>query len=97
MNNLYDYILEKKNNIPNYLKLFKEGENNMNNLYDYILENLMIIEDEEDPKVLMMVYAKIAGIVGYAFIKEDIGEEEATELMYMLKQNVYSCIDQLDS
>ena len=83
MKNLYDYILNKE-------------ENNMNNLYDYILKNLMIIEDEEDPKILMMVYAKIAGIVGYAFIKEDIGEEEATKLMYMLKQNVYSCIDKLD-
>lgn len=69
----------------------------MNKVYKEILLNLMLIENEEDPLVRMLAYAKIGGIVEYALVKEDIGEEEATELMYMLKQNVYSCIDQLDS
>lgn len=45
----------------------------------------------------MIAYAKISGIVEYAFEKEDIEEEIAEELMHMLLQSIQSCIDQLDS
>ena len=44
----------------------------------------------------MIAYAKVGGIVEYAFVKEDIEEEKANELMNVLEQNIYSCIDQLD-
>lgn len=67
-----------------------------NKLYKEILLNLMLIENEEDPLVRMLAYAKIGGIVEYALVKEDIEEEKAKEFMHLLEQNVYSCIDQLD-
>ena len=69
----------------------------MNTLYKEILLNLMLIENEEDPRVRMLAYAKIGGIVEYAFVKEDIGEESANKFMYAILQAIYSCIDQLDS
>ena len=69
----------------------------MNTLYKEILSNLMLIENEEDPIVRMIVYAKIGGMVKYAFIKEDIEKENAEELMNMLKVNIYLCVGQLDS
>lgn len=77
--------------------LFKEGENNMNKLYKEILLNLMLIENEVDPIVRMLAYAKIAGIVEYAFAKDDIEEEKAKEFSHILIQLIYSCIDQLNS
>ena len=69
----------------------------MNKVYKEILLNLMLIENEEDPLVRMLAYAKIGGIVEYAFVKEDIGEESANKFMYAIEQAIYSCIDQLDS
>lgn len=69
----------------------------MNNVYDVILLNLMLIENEENPLIRMIAYAKIGGIVEYSLVKEDIKEEKAEQLMYLLTQNIYSCIDQLDS
>lgn len=69
----------------------------MNILYKEILLNLKLIENENDPIVRMVAYAKIAGIVEYAFVKEDIEEEKANELANLLEHNIYSCIDQLDS
>lgn len=90
-------ILEKKNNIPTYLKILQKDKNNMNTLYKEILSNLMVIENEEDPIVRMIVYAKIGGMVRYAFIKEDIKEENAKQVMWLLTKNIQSCIDQLNS
>ena len=69
----------------------------MNKVYKEILLNLMLIENEEDPLVRMLAYAKIGGIVEYALVKEDIEEEKAKEFMRLLEQNIYSCIDQIDS
>ena len=69
----------------------------MNTLYKEILLNLMLIENEEDPLVRMLAYAKIGGIVEYALVKEDIEEEKAEYFMRLLEQNIYSCIDQLNS
>lgn len=69
-----------------------KGENNMNELYKEILLNLMLIEDEKDPIVRMLAYAKIGGMVKYALIKEDIEKENAEELMNMLKENIYVCV-----
>ena len=69
----------------------------MNTLYKEILSNLMVIENEEDPLLKMIAYAKIGGIVEYAFVKDDIKEEKAKQLMCLLTQNIQSCIDQLDS
>ena len=69
----------------------------MNNLYDCILKNLMKIENEVDPIVRMVAYAKIGGIIEYAFVKDDIKEEKAKQLMYLSTQNIQSCIVQLDS
>lgn len=68
----------------------------MNKLYKEILLNLMLIENEEDPIVRMIAYAKIGGMVKYAYIKGDIEEENAEELMNMLKKNIYLCVDQLN-
>lgn len=69
----------------------------MNKLYKEILLNLMLIENEVDPIVRMVAYAKIGGIIEYAFVKDDIKEEKANQLMCLLTQNIQSCIDQLDS
>lgn len=69
----------------------------MNKLYKEILLNLMLIENEVDPIVRMVAYAKIGGIIEYAFVKDDIKEEEAKQLMCLLTQNIQSCIDQLNS
>lgn len=69
----------------------------MNTVYKEILLNLMLIENEEDPLIRMLAYAKIGGIVEYAFVKDDIEEEKAKELMFVLEQLIYSCIDQLNS
>lgn len=69
----------------------------MNQLYKEILLNLMLIENEEDPILRMLAYAKIGGIVEYALVKEDIEEESAEKFMYAIVQAIYSCIDQLDS
>ena len=69
----------------------------MNKLYKEILLNLMLIENEVDPIVRMVAYAKIGGIIEYAFVKDDIKEEKAKQLMCLLTQNIQSCIDQLDS
>ena len=69
----------------------------MNKVYKEILLNLMLIENEEDPLLRMLAYAKIGGIVEYGFVKEDIGEESANKFMYAIQQAIYSCIDQLDS
>ena len=69
----------------------------MNKLYKEILLNLRLIENEEDPLVRMIAYAKINGIVEYAFVKDDIGEESAKKFMHTVLQAIYSCIDQLDS
>lgn len=74
-----------------------EGENNMNTIYKEILLNLNLIENEEDPLIRMLAYAKISGIVEYAFIKEDIGEESVNKIMYAIRQAISSCIDQLNS
>lgn len=52
----------------------------MNTLYKEILLNLRLIENEEDPIARMIAYAKIGGIVEYAFVKEDIEEESAKNL-----------------
>ena len=90
-------ILEKKNNIPIIQNCLKKEKNNMNTLYKEILLNLMLIENEVDPIVRMVAYAKIGGMVRYAFIKEDIEEESAKQVMCLLTQNIQSCIDQLDS
>ena len=68
----------------------------MNKLYKEILLNLMLIENEVDPIVRMVAYAKIGGIIEYAFVKDDIKEEKAKQLMCLLTQNIQSCIDQLD-
>lgn len=69
----------------------------MNTLYKEILLNLNLIENEEDPMVRMLAYAKIGGIVEYAFVKDDIEEESAKRFMRAIEQAIYSCIDQLDS
>lgn len=69
----------------------------MKKLYKEILLNLMLIENEVDPIVRMVAYAKIGGIIEYAFVKDDIKEEKAKQLMCLLTQNIQSCIDQLDS
>lgn len=69
----------------------------MNKVYKEILLNLMLIVNEEDPLLRMIAYAKIGGIVEYAFLKEDIGEESAKKFMHAIEQAIYSCIDQLDS
>ena len=69
----------------------------MNKLYKEILLNLMLIENEVDPIVRMVAYAKIGGIIEYAFVKDDIKEEKAKQLMCLLTQNIQSCINQLDS
>lgn len=69
----------------------------MNTLYKEILLNLYLIENEEEPLTRMLAYAKIGGIVEYAFVKDDIEEEKAKQFMRLLEQNIYSCIDQLDS
>lgn len=69
----------------------------MNTLYKEILLNLMLIENETDPLVRIIAYAKIGGIIEYAFVKDDIKEEKAKQLMYLLTQIIKSCIDQLDS
>lgn len=69
----------------------------MNKLYKEILLNLMLIENEVDPIVRMVAYAKIGGIIEYAFVKDDIKEEKAKQLMCLLTQNIQSCIEQLDS
>ena len=69
----------------------------MNKLYKDILLNLMLIENEVDPIVRMVAYAKIGGIIEYAFVKDDIKEEKAKQLMCLLTQNIQSCINQLDS
>lgn len=69
----------------------------MNKVYKEILLNLMLIENEEDPLVRMLAYAKIGGIVEYALVKEDMGEESANKFMYAIEQAIYSCIDQLNS
>lgn len=68
----------------------------MNKLYKEILLNLMLIENEEDPLLRMLAYAKIGGIVEYAHVKDDIKEEKAKQLMCLLTQNIKSCIDQID-
>ena len=69
----------------------------MNKVYKEILLNLMLIKNEEDPLLRMLAYAKIGGIVEYAFVKEDIGEESAEKFMHTVVQAIHSCIDQLDS
>ena len=69
----------------------------MNTVYKEILLNLKLIENEVDPIVRMVAYAKIGGIIEYAFVKDDIKEEKAKQLMCLLTQNIQSCIDQLDS
>ena len=69
----------------------------MNTLYKEILLNLKLIENEEDPLVRIIAYAKIGGMVKYGLIKEDIEEENAEELMNMLKENIYLCVFQLES
>lgn len=69
----------------------------MNKVYKEILLNLMLIENEEDPIVRMLAYAKIGGIVEYSFVKDDIEEESAKQFMHAIEQAIYSCIDQLDS
>ena len=69
----------------------------MNTLYKEILLNLMLIENEVDPIVRMVAYAKIGGIVEYALAKGDTTEESANKFMYAIVQAIYSCIDQLDS
>lgn len=68
----------------------------MNTLYKEILSNLMLIENEEDPLLKMIAYAKIGGIVEYAFAKGDTTEESAKKFMYAIEQAIKSCIDQLD-
>lgn len=68
----------------------------MNTLYKEILLNLMLIENEDDPIARMIAYAKISGIVEYAFVKDDIEEEKAKQLIYLLIEIIKSCIDQLD-
>lgn len=68
----------------------------MNKLYEEILLHLSLIENNKDPLVTMLAYAKIAGIVDYGFIKDDIEEEKAKELMKVLEEGVYQCIDLLD-
>lgn len=65
-------------------------------LYKEILLNLKLIENEEDPLIRIIGYAKINGIVEHAFVKEDIEQEKANELVNLLVHNIYSCIDQLD-
>lgn len=67
-----------------------------NKLYKEILLNLMLIENEEDQIARMVAYAKIVGIVEYAFVKDDIEEEKAKQLINLLIENINSCIDQLD-
>lgn len=69
----------------------------MNTLYKEILLNLMLIENETDPILRMVAYAKIGGIVEYALVKEDIEEEIAEKIMYAVEKAVSSCIDQLNS
>lgn len=69
----------------------------MKELYKEILLNLMLIENEEDPLLRMISYAKIGGIVEYAFVKDDIGEESANKFMHAVVQAIESCIDQLES
>ena len=69
----------------------------MNKLYKEILLNLMLIENEVDPIVRMVAYAKIGGIIEYAFVKDDIKEEKAKQLMCLLTQNIQSCIIQFHS
>ena len=69
----------------------------MNELYKEISLNLMLIENETDPIIRMVAYAKITGIVEYAHVKEDIEEEKAKEFMSVLEKSIYSCIDQLNS
>ena len=68
----------------------------MNTLYKEILLNLNLIENEEEPIVRMLTYEKIDGIVEYAFVKDDIGEESAKKFMHAVVQAIESCIDQLD-
>lgn len=68
----------------------------MNTLYKEILLNLRLIENEEDPIARMIAYAKIGGIVEYAFVKEDIEEESAKKFMNAVVKAISSCIDQLD-
>lgn len=67
----------------------------MNTLYKEILSNLMVIENEEDPIVRMIAYAKIGGIVEYGIAKEDIEEEIAKKIMNAVVKAISSCIDQL--
>ena len=69
----------------------------MNKLHKEILSNLKLIENEEDSIARMIVYAKICGIVEYAFAKDDIEEEKAKEFLHILIQLIYSCIGQLNS
>lgn len=69
----------------------------MNELYNEILLNLMLIENEEDPLIRMLAYSKIAGIVEYAFVKDDIEEEIAKKFMQAVVKAISSCIDQLNS
>lgn len=68
----------------------------MNTLYKEILLNLRLIVNEEDPIARMIAYAKIGGIVEYAFVKEDIEEESAKKFMNTVVKAILSCIDQLD-
>ena len=56
----------------------------MKKLYKEILLNLMLIENEVDPIVRMVAYAKIGGIIEYAFVKDDIKEEKAKQVLLNL-------------
>lgn len=68
----------------------------MNTLYKQILLNLRLIKNEEDPLIRMVAYSKIAGIVEYAFVKDDIEEEIAKKFMQPVVKAISSCIDQLN-
>ena len=61
-----------------------------------ILLNLKLIENEEDPLIRMIAYAKVSGIVEYALVKEDIEEESAKKFMHTIEQVINLCIDQLN-
>lgn len=69
----------------------------MNTLYKEILLNLMLIENETDPILRMVAYAKIGGIVEYALVKEDIEEEIAEKFMHAVVKAISSCKDQVNS
>ena len=69
----------------------------MNKLYKQILLNLMLIENETDPILRMLAYAKIGGIVEYALVKEDIEEEIAEKIMHAVVKAISLCKYQLNS